>query len=62
MFISILTIVCFYRYIVLIYIAIYYIDYNSYNIVTMYYIAITVYYTSKNSGYKDMDIVSNMAY
>ena len=32
----------------------------------MYYIAITVYYISKNSDkvyqYKDVDIVSNMAY
>ena len=35
MFISILTIICFYRYIVSIYIAICYSDYNSYNIVTM---------------------------
>lgn len=43
MFISILTIVYFYRYIVSIYIAIYCSDYNSYNMVTMYYIAITVF-------------------
>ena len=37
-----------------------------YNIVTMYYIVITVYYISKNSDkvyrYKDVDIISNMAY
>ena len=42
-FISILTIISFYRYIVSIYIAICYTDYNGYNIVTMYCIAITVF-------------------
>ena len=61
MFISILIIVCFYRYIVSIYIAIYYTDYNSYNIVTMCCIVVTVYYISRNNDriyrYKDTVIL-----
>ena len=43
MFISILIIIYFYRYIVLIYIAIYYSDYNSYKRVTSIYIVVTVF-------------------
>ena len=58
MFISILTIVYFYRYIVSIYIAIYCSDYNSYNIVTICCIVVSVYYISRNSDkvyrYKDL--------
>ena len=61
MFISILTIVYFYWYIVSIYIAICYTDWNRYNIVTMYYIIITVYYIDRNSDkvyrYKDTVIL-----
>ena len=43
MFISILTIVSLYRYIISIYIAIYCTDYNSYNIVTICFIVVTVF-------------------
>ena len=51
MFISILTIVYFYRQIVSIYIAIQYIDQNSYNMITVYYISKNSY---KVYRYKDL--------
>ena len=65
MFISILTIIYFYRYIVSIYIAIYCTDCNSYNMITIIYIVVTVFeyrYNCIEYSWYNMDSWGNDIY